>query len=372
MCSPLTACRLVMRYHRNMKAGDAVRTGLWALALPRVGHVVRRRRRTRHRGPTPADATSSPQASSEASTVAPTTSATIASTPTTTTTIGSTTTTTAATTTTEPEIVIPDGILAAMPTQNRVDPAKGQFQVKIFNRTDERFTVVGVQFVWEGYTTPVTDRHDIVVSGQRIDFPVKFPGASCVGDGVHATMPDPAAAHGAARPRRRQRAHRPRVRRRPSRPAAVPRGLRAADDRAQVAIELVDLYAVEFEGRPVTEGSLRLTRRASTSTVSVQTVSNNILFVFAAPEAPTDGPVVTLDEGLGELSAPVRFAESRCDPHAISEASQPFKFVAQIDLGDGVVHPYILSPPVEAQIPMRQTMEAGCEALGKIVFAGEE
>ena len=53
-----------------------------------------------------------------------------------------------------------------------------------------------------------------------------------------------------------------------------------------VAIELVDLHAVEFEGRPVTEGSLRLTRRASTSTVSVQTVSNNILFVFAAPEAP--------------------------------------------------------------------------------------
>jgi hypothetical protein len=358
-----------MRYHRNMKAGDAVRAGLRAFAL-----VVVVASCADDGAPstaaTPADATS-PQASIEASTVAPTTSATIAPS-TTTTTIGSTTTATGASTTTEPEIVIPDGILAAMPTENRVDPAKGQFQVKIINRTDERFTVVGVQFVWEGYTTPVTDRHDIVVKGQRIDFPVKFPGATCVGDGTRATMPDPASAtvrlileDGSER--------------------IVPvfdvdhlaRRLYLEDCERQmieslVAIELVDLHAVEFEGRPITEGSLRLTRRASASTVSVQTVSNNILFVFDAPEAPTDGPVVTLDEGAGEASVPIRFAESRCDPHAIAEASQPFKFVAQIDLGDGDVHPYILSPPVEAQIPMRQTMEAGCEALGKVVFVGEE
>ncbi len=158
------------------------------------------------------------------------------------------------TTTTEPEIEIPDGILAAMPTQNRVDPAKGQFQVKIFNRTDERFTVIGVQFVWEGYTTPVTERHDIVVSGQRIDFPVKFPGATCVGDGTRATMPDPATAtvrlildDGSER--------------------IVPvfdvdhlaRRLYLEDCERQmidslVAIELVDLHAVEVDGRPVTEG----------------------------------------------------------------------------------------------------------------------
>ncbi len=102
-------------------------------------------------------------------------------------------------------------------------------------------------------------------------------------------------------------------------------------------------------------------------------MSNNVLFGFEAPDAPPGGPVVTLDEGVDEASAVIRFVESRCDPHAISEASQPFKFIAQVDLGDGDVHPYILMPPVEAQIPMRQTMEAGCEALGEIVFvAGEE
>jgi hypothetical protein len=129
---------------------------------------------------------------------------------------------------------------------------------------------------------------------------------------------------------------------------------------------------VEVDGRPITEGSLRLTRGTSTSTVSVQTVSNNVLFVFEAPESPPGGPVVTLEEGADEASAVIRFVESRCDPHAISEASQPFKFIAQVDLGGGDVHPYILMPPVESQIPMRQTMEAGCEALGKVVFAGEE
>jgi hypothetical protein len=104
----------------------------------------------------------------------------------------------------------------------------------------------------------------------------------------------------------------------------------------------------------------------------VQTVSNNILFVFVAPEAPPDGPVVKLGADAEMASTPIRFEESRCDPHAISEASQPFKFVAQIDLGGGDVHPYILMPPVEARIPMRQTMEAGCEALGEIEFVADE
>jgi hypothetical protein len=348
-----------MRYHRSMKAGDAVRTVVWVVALGAV--VV-----------SCAD-DESPNATATTVVGTGSTTTTIATTTTTeaTTTIATTTSAVATTTTTEPEIVIPDGILAAMPTQNRVDPAKGQFQVKIFNRTDERFTVVGVQFVWEGYTTPVAERHDIVVSGQRIDFPVKFPGANCVGDGTRATMPDLALA--TARLILDDGSER-----------IVPvfdvdhlaRRLYLEDCERQmieslVAIELVDLHAVEFEGRPVTEGALRLTRRASTSTVSVQSVSNNILFGFVAPAASDGNPVVTLTEGVDEASAPVRFVESRCDPHAISEASQPFKFVAQIDLGGGDIHPYILLPPLDAQIPMRQTMEAGCLELGEIEFVGE-
>jgi hypothetical protein len=287
-------------------------------------------------------------------------------------TIESTPTSEAATTTTEPEIVIPDGILAAMPTQNRVDPAKGQFQLKVINQTDERFTVVGVQFVWEGYTTELTERHDIVVSGQRIDLPVKFPGANCVGDGTIATMPDVASA--TARLVLDDGSER-----------IVPvfdvdhlaRRLYLEDCERQmieslVAVEWVGLHTAEFDGRPVTAGELRLTRRASSAGVSVVSVSNNVLFVFEAPDAPPGGAVVTLAEGVDEASAPIRFVESRCDPHAISEASQPFKFIAQVDLGDGDVHPYVVTPPVEAQIPMRQTMEAACVELGEVEFFGRE
>ena len=48
-------------------------------------------------------------------------------------------------------------MLVAVPTQNREDPAKNQFQVQIHNGTDDRFDLDGVQFVWDGFTTPMTD-----------------------------------------------------------------------------------------------------------------------------------------------------------------------------------------------------------------------
>jgi hypothetical protein len=282
----------------------------------------------------------------------------------------------AASATSEPEIEIPDGILAAMPTQNRVDVPKGVFQVKLINRTDERFTVVGVQFVWDGYTTPVTERHDIVVGGQRIDLPVQFPGATCAGDGTLATMPDLATA-------------RARLLLDDGSERMVPvfdvdhlaRKLYLEDCERQmveslVTLEWADLHAAELDGRPVTEGVLRITRRAATGPVSVLSVSNTINFAFSAPGAPAAGPVVVLAAGEHEATAPVRFLEGRCDPHAIAESSQPFKFIAQVDFGaegDGPgsgVHPYVVVPPVADQAPMRVRVEAGCAALDKIDFLG--
>ena len=60
-------------------------------------------------------------------------------------------------TTTEPKIEIPLGVLVAVPTQNREDPAKNQFQIQIHNGTHDRYDLDGVQFEWAGYTTPMTD-----------------------------------------------------------------------------------------------------------------------------------------------------------------------------------------------------------------------
>lgn len=314
--------------------------------------------------PTTAATTSTSSAPAPAPTTGPTTIPTTTNAPTTVpTTLPDTTTTT------EPEIVIPDGILAAMPTQNRVDPAKGQFQVKLINRSGESLTVTGVQFVWEGYTTPVTERRVILSGNRRVDVPVAFPGARCVGDGTLATMPSLETA-----------VVRLILEDGSEREAPVydvdhlARRLYLDDCERQmiermVTIEWAGIRPGELDGRPITEAELRLTRGEATGAVSVLSVSNTINFTFEAPEAPPDGPIVTLAAGEDVASAAVRFVEGRCDPHAIAESSQPFKFIAQVEL-DGAVHPFVVTPPVSEQPAMRTRVEAGCEALGKIEFLG--
>ena len=73
-------------------------------------------------------------------------------------------------------------------------------------------------------------------------------------------------------------------------------------------------------------------------------MSNTIPFVFNAVDSDVGEPVVTLAADAAEASAPMRFIESRCDPHALAEIKQPTKFIAQVQLGDGSVHPYIIYP----------------------------
>ena len=61
-----------------------------------------------------------------------------------------------------------------MPFQNRLDVAEDIFQMKLYNGTDEALPVVGVQFVWEGMTTPVSDRANMLIAGDRLDYPVSL------------------------------------------------------------------------------------------------------------------------------------------------------------------------------------------------------
>ena len=275
-------------------------------------------------------------------------------------------------TTTEPEIELPTGVLIAVPTQNREDPAKNQFQVQIHNGTRERFDLAGVQFRWAGYETPMTERDSIIVGGQIIDFPVPFPGATCVGDGLIGTMPSVDDARvvlllddGAE--------------------VEVPvidqwhlaRKLYLEDCEkqmieSQVTIEWVDLHEEEFEGRPVTAGSLRLTRRAGVGEFVVLSVSNTIPYEFAAVDTAVDEPVAVLAADADEVSVPVRFLESRCDPHALAEVKQPTKFISQVQLGDGSTHPYIIYPERECWVEMRLTADEACVILGEVEFVGDE
>jgi hypothetical protein len=277
-----------------------------------------------------------------------------------------------ATTTTEAEIPIPTGQLVAVPQQNREDPAKQQFQVQIVNGTQDRFQVVSVQFVWDGFTSPPTTRDSIVVRGQVIDFPVPFPGATCAGDGTLASMPsldDAVVLLGLDDGTVREvpvidRWH-------------LARRLYLEDcqrqfiDR-QVAIEWVDLHEEQYEDRPVTAGELRLTRRDGTGTISIESVSGTIPYDFEAVDTDPGQTVITLDAGTASVSVPIRFVEGRCDPHALAEVKQPHKFVAQVDLGDGVLLPYIIVPPEDMFVPMRLTADAACVATGQVVFVGDE
>ena len=116
----------------------------------------------------------------------------------------------------------------------------------------------------------------------------------------------------------------------------------------------------------MTEGSIQLTRRASISVIKIIRISNTVIFTFNPLGTTIDNAVVTLNSGESRASAPVRITEERCDSHAVGEASEPFNFIAQVDLGGGTIHPYLLLPPVPDRVPMRKRMEQGCQVLGKL------
>ncbi len=320
-------------------------------------------------GPSSNSPTSTSPTSTSTTSTSPTSTSTTSTSPTSTSPSTADTTTT---TTTEPKVEVPTGILAVVPTQNREDPSKNQFQVQMINQTRDRFDVIGVQFVWEGFTTSPTTRDSIIVGGQTIDFPVPFPGAECVGDGTIDTMPDAATAivkltleDGTVQ--------------------EVPvfdvwhlaRKLYLDDCEKQmieslVTIEWADLHEEDFEGRPVTAGSLRLTRRSSTQTIRITAVSNTIPHEFDAVNGLLNGSIIELAAAETTAETPIRILESRCDPHALAEVKQPYKFIAQVDIGDGILRSYIIYPPREMWIPMRLTADAACVATGQVVFVGDE
>jgi hypothetical protein len=320
--------------------------------------------------------TSSPAPSSEhpaSSDTANTADTAVTSATTTTTTTTTTkTTTTVATTTTEPEIVVPSGILAVVPQQNREDPSKNQFQAEMVNGTRQRFDVIGVQFVWDGFTSIETTRDSIIVGGQIIDFPIPFPGADCAGDGTMATMPDVGTARVVLTLEDGSRVEAPVYD-----VWHLARKLYLDDCERQmiddlVTIEWVDLHEEQFDGRPVTAGSLRLTRRSSNGTIRITAISNTIPHEFEAINGLVNGAIIELGSGANVAEVPIQFLESRCDPHALAEVKQPYKFVAQVDLGDATLHPYIIYPPQAMWVPMRLTADAACVATGQVVFVGDE
>jgi hypothetical protein len=270
--------------------------------------------------------------------------------------------------TSESPVSVPAGVLAAVPFQNRLDVAQGIFQLKLYNGTEESLDVVGVQLVWDGMTTEVGARENQLAAHGRLDFPVALAPAACVGDGDVADMPDPQKAVA--------KVH---LRDGSVRDAPVfdvkhfARALYLEDCSRQLMLRSVDvawadLHETELDGRPVTEGLLRVQRKAASGDVSVIGVLNTINYTVIAGAAD---PLAVMAEGDAALDVPVQFLEGRCDVHGLSESSQPFKFVVIIDLGDGVERSLAVVPDSTDQLSMRARSERACEMLGEIEFAGQ-
>jgi hypothetical protein len=260
----------------------------------------------------------------------------------------------------------PDDIVSASPFRYRLDWAAGVFQVRLHNGGPVPLAIRGVQFVWDGLTTPVAERHDTVVPGLTLDFPVAVAPATC-----HERMPDLGDAvvrltldggtvldvpvfdvDGVAQQLYLDDCERQMI-------------------ESQVTIEWADLHDEQFEGRTVTGGSIRLRRGEASGEVRLLSVGNTILFVVDTPGSRPGQPTATLPVGEDEVAVPVRILENRCDSHARSESSQSFRFFGEVDLGDGVARQYTILPTPDDQVQIRARFEAGCDALGDTGFVGQ-
>ena len=282
---------------------------------------------------------------------------------------------------------LPAGELAVVPIQYRDDEVAGRMQLEVVNGTADTLHVVAVQFAWAGFTTEVVERQNAVAPGQRVDFPVPVPPASCHGDGGDGGDGGDDGNDGdAAMPDVRTAVARLTLAGGDVREVPVfdIRGVAAALYRrdcerqvvaSAVTMEWTGLARVEVDGRPMTAGALTLTRGAAAGDVAVLQIGSTITYLVVPataappatpPAAPPAAPLVVLPAGTTSVSLPVVFEEGRCDAHALAEAKQPFRFVLQVDLGDGIVHPYILEPPAGQQEAMRATVFDGCVALGLV------
>ena len=73
---------------------------------------------------------------------------------------------------------------------------------------------------------------------------------------------------------------------------------------------------------PVTAGVLRLTRGTSTDTITIDTISGTVPYSFETVDTVDGEPVAVLTAGTDMVEVPIRFTESRCDPHALAEVKQ--------------------------------------------------
>lgn len=262
----------------------------------------------------------------------------------------------------------PQAITAGLtvdPGQYRDDVVTDRLQLRVTNRSGSLIELSGVQLMWAGLTTAPAAHTLMIGDGQRVDLPVPVGTAVCSIDGM-ATGAAPSIndaravltlADGSTQVAVVDDAD-----------GTLTNLFDAACQRQmiaeQITVEFTDVDVIDIDGRPVSVADLTLRRRRAAGTIAVRSAGGTIPFRLHFPNVVAGDPILRLAAGDDRASVGAQFLEGRCDAHAVAEAKQPFRFVLQIDLGDGISRPFVVEPDPSHHEAMLGVAAKGCEALG--------
>lgn len=237
--------------------------------------------------------------------------------------------------------------IEAEAVQLRTDAAVGgQVQVRVTATGEAPFTVTSVALDSPGFA-PLPDEavEAVYAPGRTID--LRTP----VGDVVCDRAAEPAAARlTVVRPDGRSEVLRVPL-------AAEVLGEIHAEGcaaRAALAVAGVAVTGLAVEGEAAT-GSLVLTRAGDDDRpVTVSRLEGNVLY-----DAAADLPQ-TLEEGAATLEVAVEFTMARCDPHALAETKQPYRFLLGLRVGEGAEVPVDLPLADEQRGVLDALVDAAC------------
>jgi hypothetical protein len=121
----------------------------------------------------------------------------------------------------------------------------------------------------------------------------------------------------------------------------------------QAILEAVDISP----SHPVIEGTtvrvdLTLTRRQGRSPIRLAAVRGSVIFAMTGRPASEGDPIVELASDQESVTTPISFEVARCEPHAVSQASQPYVFTLWIGVAGRPAEPLplVLDPDVRTAL----------------------
>jgi hypothetical protein len=247
--------------------------------------------------------------------------------------------------------------------QYRSDIAEGMVQLKIVN-TGPQLDVLSARLDWAGLDSGTSTKKVLIGTGQRIDLTAPLGTPNCDITGLTVSSPPPLddaavilqLADGSSA----------------TVPVSDPKDDLVDLHRAlctdamigmQISVRFENIRVEIIDGRPLSVGDLTLERGAVTAPVQITSTGHTIPFTLRFP-LMTEGPILELAEGELSASRAVQFTEGRCDAHAVAETKQPFRFVMQVDLGDGVTRGFAVEPDPADHAGLLATQASGCETVG--------